>query len=74
MDVNVFDDAAYQAIASNKNEFGMVVPENSQKWGPIQPTENTFEFGNTDAVLNKVDANGQMFRCHALYVTTYSWS
>lgn len=24
MDVNVFNDTAYQAIASNKNEFGMV--------------------------------------------------
>ncbi|KAM7203055.1 Glycoside hydrolase superfamily [Rhypophila sp. PSN 637] len=66
MDVNVFDDAAYQAIASNKNEFGMVVPENSQKWGPIQPTEGDFEFGNTDSVADRVDANGQMFRCHAL--------
>ncbi|KAM7187666.1 Glycoside hydrolase superfamily [Naviculisporaceae sp. PSN 640] len=65
-DVNVFNDSAYQAIADDVNEFGMVVPENSQKWGPIQPTEGDFQFGNTDAVLDKVEANGQMFRCHAL--------
>ncbi|KAH6850431.1 glycoside hydrolase family 10 protein [Chaetomium sp. MPI-CAGE-AT-0009] len=66
METNNFDDAAYQAIASNRNEFGMFTPENSQKWEVTEPTQNDFSFTQADSVLEKVQSNGQLFRCHTL--------
>lgn len=66
IETNNFNDSAYLAIANNKNEFGMYVPENSQKWGPIQPAPRQFAFASPDAVAAKAKANGQMFRCHTL--------
>jgi len=66
IETNNFNDSAYLAIANNRNEFGMYVPENSQKWEEIQPALTDFEFTNPDAVLARARANGQMFRCHTL--------
>ncbi|KAH6641346.1 glycoside hydrolase family 10 protein, partial [Chaetomium tenue] len=66
METNNFNDAAYQAIASNKNEFGMFTPENSQKWEVTEPTQNKFSFTQADSVAKKVQSNGQRFRCHTL--------
>ncbi|KAK0720299.1 glycoside hydrolase superfamily [Lasiosphaeris hirsuta] len=65
-ETNNFNDSAYLAIANNKNEFGLYVPENSQKWGPIQPAPKQFVFTSPDAVAAKAKANGQLFRCHTL--------
>ncbi|KAK3326203.1 glycoside hydrolase family 10 protein [Apodospora peruviana] len=65
-ETNNFGDSAYQVIVNNKNEFGMFVPENSQKWGPIEPTEGDFQFESPDSIVNRAEGNGQMFRCHAL--------
>ena len=66
METNNFNDAAYQAIASNKNEFGMFTPENSQKWEVTEPTQNKFSFTQADSIAEKVQSNGQLFRCHTL--------
>ncbi|KAK0636432.1 glycoside hydrolase family 10 protein [Bombardia bombarda] len=66
IDTNNFDDTAYQTIATNKNEFGLYVPENSQKWGPIEPTQGQFRFANPDSVEAQAQNNDQIFRCHAL--------
>jgi endo-1,4-beta-xylanase len=66
METNNFDDAPYQAIASNKNEFGMFTPENSQKWEVTEPTQNQFSFTQADRVAERVQSNGQLFRCHTL--------
>ena len=66
METNNFNDAAYQAIASNKNEFGMFTPENSQKWEVTEPTQNKFSFVQADSIAEKVQSNGQLFRCHTL--------
>jgi len=66
IETNNFNDSAYLAIANNKNEFGMYVPENSQKWEAIQPQPGDFEFANPDAVAARAKANGQMYRCHTL--------
>ncbi|KAK3328560.1 glycoside hydrolase family 10 protein [Cercophora scortea] len=82
IDTNNFNDVAYQAIAKNGSEFGLYVPENSQKWGPTEPTEGSFVFANPDAVDAQARASTQMFRCHALtwhsqlpqFVTTTAWT
>ncbi|KAK3297172.1 glycoside hydrolase family 10 protein [Chaetomium fimeti] len=66
METNNFDDAAYQAIATNKNEFGMFTPENSQKWEVTEPTQNDFSFTQADSIAERVLSNGQLFRCHTL--------
>ena len=66
METNNFNDTAYQAISSNRNEFGMFTPENSQKWEVTEPTQNKFSFTQADMVAMKVKSNGQMLRCHTL--------
>ncbi|TID02792.1 Endo-1,4-beta-xylanase 5 [Colletotrichum higginsianum] len=65
-DTNLFGDAAYMAVLNRTGEFGLVVPENSQKWDATEKTQGQFRFGSPDAVLGVARANGQMMRCHAL--------
>jgi endo-1,4-beta-xylanase len=66
IDVNNFNDSAYMRIANDPNEFGILVPENSQKWEPTEPTEGVFEFDSPDRVRNLARTNRQQFRCHTL--------
>ncbi|OLN83318.1 Endo-1,4-beta-xylanase 5 [Colletotrichum chlorophyti] len=65
-DTNLFKDAAYMAAVNRTGEFGLVVPENSQKWDATEKTQGAFLFKNADAVLALAQANNQMMRCHAL--------
>ncbi|GKT47735.1 endo-1,4-beta-xylanase 5 [Colletotrichum spaethianum] len=65
-DTNLFNDAAYMDILNRRGEFGLVVPENSEKWEATEPTEGRFQFNNADMVLGLAQGNQQMFRCHAL--------
>lgn len=65
-DTNLFNDAQYLAIANDRNEFGLWVPENSQKWQPTEPTQGKFAFTNPDLVAQGSRTNGQIFRCHTL--------
>jgi len=65
-DTNLFDDTAYVTIANNSDEFGIRVPENSQKWQPTEPVVNNFMFANPDSVAVTSKANRQMLRCHTL--------
>ncbi|KAK7458424.1 glycosyl hydrolase family 10 [Colletotrichum acutatum] len=65
-DTNLFNDAAYMAVLNKTGEFGLVVPENSQKWDATEKTQNEFQFTNPDSVRAVAQANKQMMRCHAL--------
>ena len=65
-DTNFFNDSAYQVIVNNRNEFGLHVPENSQKWQPTEPQEGAFNFTNPDQLVTRAQTDGQMFRCHTL--------
>lgn len=65
-DTNNFNDTAYMQIVSNRDEFGILVPENSMKWQPTEPTQNKFVFSSPDQVRALATRNGQMFRCHTL--------
>lgn len=66
IDTNNFNDAAYMKIVSDPNEFGILVPENSMKWQPTEPTQNNFVFSGPDQVRALATNNGQTFRCHTL--------
>ena len=65
-DTNLFNDTAYVAIANDSAEFGIRVPENSQKWQPTEPVVNNFMFANPDRVALTSKTNRQMLRCHTL--------
>ncbi|WYZ40900.1 hypothetical protein EsH8_IV_001241 [Colletotrichum jinshuiense] len=65
-DTNLFGDAAYMAVLNRTGEFGLVVPENSQKWDATEKAQGQFQFANPDAVLGVARANKQAMRCHAL--------
>ncbi|CAK7224582.1 Endo-1,4-beta-xylanase 5 [Sporothrix bragantina] len=81
-DTNLFNDSAYMQIVNDRNMFGILVPENSQKWQPIEPTQNNFQFNNSDRVHSLANSNQQMLRCHTLtwfqqlpaFVTTTAWT
>lgn len=81
-DTNNFNDTAYMSIVNNPNEFGILVPENSMKWQPTEPTQNQFAFTNPDAVRSLAQRNQQLFRCHTLtwfqqlpqFILTTSWT
>ncbi|KAK1545933.1 aldo/keto reductase [Colletotrichum paranaense] len=81
-DTNLFNDAAYMAVLNKTGEFGLVVPENSQKWDATEKTQNEFQFTNPDSVRAVAQANKQMMRCHALtwhsqlpqFVSTGTWT
>lgn len=67
--------SAYTAIAFNSSEFGQVTPANGQKWDSIEPSQNTFNYANGDAITTKAQAAGQILRCHNLvwYNQLPSW-
>ncbi len=65
-DTNLFNDSAYMRIVNDASQFGLLVPENSQKWQPTEPVENDFVFSNPDRVRNLTKTNRQMLRCHTL--------
>ncbi|KAJ4389628.1 hypothetical protein N0V93_007099 [Gnomoniopsis smithogilvyi] len=81
-DTNNFNDTAYLNVLNNRNEFGILVPENSMKWQPTEPTEGNFQFTNPDQVRALAVKNNMMFRCHTLtwfqqlpqFITTTAWT
>ncbi len=65
-DTSLFNDTAYMQLVNDRNLFGLLVPENSQKWQPTEPTQDAFQFANPDSVRSMAATNQQMFRCHTL--------
>jgi endo-1,4-beta-xylanase len=49
-----------------KREFNIMVAENIFKWEEIHPGRNSYNFTNTDALVNFAVANGMEFRGHTL--------
>ncbi|KAH6620876.1 glycoside hydrolase family 10 protein [Chaetomium sp. MPI-SDFR-AT-0129] len=66
-DINSFNDTQYMAIMSNKNDFGMITTENSNKWDVTEPAaDQKFNYTNVDIVVAKTRGNGQMMSCYTL--------
>ena len=46
--------------------FSSITAEDAMKWGPIHPTESTYNFAPADALVSFARANGMKVRGHAL--------
>ncbi len=49
-----------------KKHFDTLTAEDAMKWGPIHPTESTYNFAPADAIVNFAKTNGMQVRGHAL--------
>ncbi|KAL8377443.1 hypothetical protein RB595_008226 [Gaeumannomyces hyphopodioides] len=65
-DTNNFRDQTYTSIVKDGREFGLVVPENSMKWGNIQPRPDEFNFDPPNQVANLAKSDQRLLRCHTL--------
>ncbi len=49
-----------------QNEFSVIVAENAFKWDSVRPTRTTYNFNDTDALVNFAEANNMKVRGHTL--------
>jgi endo-1,4-beta-xylanase len=49
-----------------KAHFNSVTPENEMKWDALEPTENSFTYGNADTIVNFAVTNGMKIRGHTM--------
>jgi endo-1,4-beta-xylanase len=49
-----------------QNEFNIIVAENAFKWDAVRPSRTTFNFTDTDALVNFAQANNMKIRGHTL--------
>lgn len=66
VDTNHMNDAPYMAVVNNVDEFGQLVPENSQKMAYLQPNQGSWTYTQADRVPDLAASNGQILRCHTL--------
>ncbi|KAK6355572.1 hypothetical protein TWF696_004672 [Orbilia brochopaga] len=57
-----------QNVAILRAEAGQVTPENSMKWQSIEPSQNSYSWGNADTLANWAQTNGKIIRGH-----TFVW-
>lgn len=60
------NDTTYAGLVNVTSEFGLLVPENSQKWDQVEAQAGVFDFTQPDRLVALAKANGQMMRCHTL--------
>jgi len=58
------NDAKYSAGVSR--EFNSVTPENEMKWDATEPSQGSFNFASSDAIVNFAMTNGETVRGHNL--------
>ncbi|WP_432869493.1 endo-1,4-beta-xylanase [Microbispora rosea] len=58
------NDSTY--VATWDREFNSVTAENEMKWGPIEPSRNSFNWGSADQIVNHALSKGMKVRGHTL--------
>ncbi|KAB8139695.1 endo-1,4-beta-xylanase [Chloroflexia bacterium SDU3-3] len=58
------DSAQFQEVA--RTEFNFVTPENAMKWDATESSQNNFNFGGADTLVNFAQANNQKVHGHTL--------
>jgi endo-1,4-beta-xylanase len=58
------DDQDYTDVLTS--EFGYVTPENVMKWGPLQPTADSWDFTDADQLVAFAEQHGQVVKGHVL--------
>jgi len=58
------NDSQYTTILDR--EFNMITPENEMKWDTIEPSQNNFNFGPGDTIVNHATAHNIRMRGHNL--------
>ncbi len=61
---NHLGEAAY--VNTLNTEFNSVTPENEMKWDALEPSQNSFSFGNADRIVNHAQSRGMAVRGHTL--------
>ncbi len=61
---NKLSDSTYVGILNR--EFNMVTPENEMKWDATEPSQNNFNYTNSDRIVSQAQGNGSRMRGHAL--------
>ncbi|WP_182904205.1 endo-1,4-beta-xylanase [Microbispora sp. H10830] len=58
------NDSTY--VATWDREFNAVTAENEMKWGPIEPSRNSFNWSSADQIVNHALSKGMKVRGHTL--------
>ena len=58
------NDASYRNLANT--EFNSVTAENEMKWESLEPSENSYNWGPADQIVNNARTNNQRIRGHTL--------
>src|SRR5947207_4140557 len=73
VDPSHFSESLYSTTLSR--EFNQVEPENAMKFGPIHPSQSTYNFGPPDSIVSFAKSNNMAVRGHTLvwYNQNPSW-